>query len=219
MYSSEFSGATGTLVGRIVLKGGAPPSLPPLVFDAESSEGCCETPMDDTNRSLVVDASGGIAWAVIEAKVRGAEVDGAGRVVALDQRCCRYEPHVVVVPKGGTMRYLNSDGITHNVHNFARKNSLLNNNVPAGSDFEVEVPYDEVIEHKCDIHSWMRSFVYVAEYPFTDVSGLDGSFEIAGLPPGEHSVTVWHESTRRGRVKAEITAGGRTEITIELSRK
>jgi plastocyanin len=114
----------------------------------------------------------------------------------LDQRGCRYTPRVIGVQVGQPVQILNSDRTFHNVHAVGQTNSEFNVAQPSVgmtmthtfTTREVMVPF------KCDVHLWMHAWVGVLDHPFFAVTTADGSFSLAGLPPGTYTVEAWHES-------------------------
>ena len=70
---------------------------------------------------------------------------------------------------------------------------------------------------KCDVHPWMSARVYVLDHPFFAVTGADGRFEIAGLPPGEHHVVFSHPflGERRRKVATADDAAAEVDVTFE----
>jgi plastocyanin len=211
--------ANGTITGKIVFDGKLP-EVKPLAIKAEQAKGCCadDETVSDVDRSLVVDKDGGIAYVVVTLEVAGEERDVEELVTELDQRKCRFEPHVVVVPAGSSIAYANSDSISHNIHTYAIKNESLNKAVPAGTNLKQKLEKPEAVKIACDIHPWMTSYVYVTDENRWAVSGTDGKFEIKDVPPGTYKLTIWHE--RLGREKAEVTVGedGTSEpVEVKLS--
>jgi plastocyanin len=170
--------------------------------------------MDTSDRSLRVSADGGVADVVVTIKAKGAEAAGAGQVFEMDQKCCMFEPHVLLVPAGATLRYKNSDGATHNVHLDAKKNAKVNNNLAPGSTLDLPVPKDDEIGVSCDIHTWMKAAVIVSKYATAGVSGADGRFEIDGVPPGEWTVEIWGERAKAldKQLKVKVEAGATTTV-------
>ncbi|HVS19761.1 MAG TPA: carboxypeptidase regulatory-like domain-containing protein [Planctomycetota bacterium] len=210
----SFSGNGGT-----VLWLGNAPGPRTLVIDAEASKGCHEGgPVDSTDRSLLVDILGGVANVVIE--VEGAQAEVGDDPYVMDQEGCRYEPHVLVVPAGATVEYRNSDSVGHNVHTYARRNDSMNKTVAAnGGETQVYAKTDQ-IEVKCDIHPWMRAWVVVSDASLFAVSGSDGSFELPGLPPGEHKVSCWHEELGKASGKIVVGEDGSiAELDLALTKK
>src|SRR5438270_338407 len=49
---------------------------------------------------------------------------------------------------------------------------------------------------KCDVHGWMNSYVGVLTHPFFAISDTNGHYEIKGVPPGEYTLELWHESSK-----------------------
>src|SRR5690606_24399358 len=72
-----------------------------------------------------------------------------------------------------------------------------------------------MVRFKCDVHSWMAAWVGVTTHPFFAVTGEDGSFRIAGLPPGTYTIEAWHE--RFGTKTADLTLDARQEATLAFA--
>lgn len=205
---------TATVSGRVLIDSmaegsvafeGEKPEVKPLVIDESKSEGCVHGGghMDKTDRSMLIGEGGGIANVVVSVDVKGAKVEAPKDPIQMDQKSCRFEPHVMVVPVGTTVEFLNSDTISHNVHTYAGKNDSMNKIIaPNAKETQVLEKADR-IEIKCDVHPWMNSWLVVADTPYTAVTGPDGSFQIPGLPAGTHKVEYWHEKLGKG--KGEIT--------------
>ena len=208
------------LSGRILLEGDRP-RLEPLDIAAKSSEGCCppgET-VDATNRTLLLSKDGGIANVVVTVEVKGAEVRVPDEPLVLDNRRCRFEPHVLVVPVGATVEFSNSDETTHNVHTFALKSSSINETIAAGTRTRMVAKRAERIRVACDIHSWMKGWIYVTDTPFHALTDASGAFSIEGLPPGEHEATLWHERLGKKKITFSIDAEGKTRVDWRMSQQ
>lgn len=137
--------------------------------------------------------------------------------VTIDQRGCLYEPHVAGAQTGQPILYVNSDPVMHNVH--ATSNSAGGWNfatATAGSRNTVRVVKPQVmVDVRCDIHPWMRSYLGAVDHPYFAVTGADGRFTLRDLPPGDYVVGAWHE--RFGTREARVTLGAKETKTVDVA--
>jgi plastocyanin len=200
---------TGSVTGKVVFDG-KPAAAKPLTIGAEQSVGCCPegVDMDTTDRSLMVGADGGIANVVVTIEIDGMKAEIPGEALKLDQSKCHFEPHILVVPVGGKVAYLNSDTVSHNIHTYGKKNDGINKTVSGGTSVEQELGKAEAIKVACDIHPWMSSYIVVTDASVWATTKADGSFEIAGLAPGDYKIKLWHEKLGKGSAEATVGADG-----------
>jgi plastocyanin len=187
---------------------GAPPA--PAALEVTKDRPVCGTSQPD--ESLLV-AGGGLANAVVQVLVPGAPAEA--RTVTLDQRGCRYVPHVIVAPVGSTLEIRSADPILHSVHGYQGK----------GTAFDVPVPYEDrgvprtlaragTIRVVCDVHAWMSAWVIVTETPYAGVTDAAGRFAIAAVPAGTWDAIVWHERLGERRAKVTVPASGAAALEI-----
>ena len=206
----------GALFGRVVFDGPTP-AIPPLSIDAERAAGCDHAgPLDPADPRLLIDPSGGIANAVITVRVPGQSLESAGQVIELVERGCRFEPHVTVVAAGATVRFRNADPIAHELRAESRKNPASSQAIAPGGAFEQVYPAADVVAVRCEFHPWASAWIAVSDTPFTALSQRDGSFQIHGLPPGEHALEVWHETLGRSRHVGRVSADTTSRLEIRL---
>jgi plastocyanin len=138
--------------------------------------------------------------------------------VFLDQRQCSFTPRVILVPAGGTVEFLNSDRLLHNIHSTGKSNPVFNRTQPKGRTIPITFAKPEVVRIGCDLHGWMRAWIVVMEHPFHAVTGASGEFAIPSVPPGKYTLNVWHETL--GMVTKDVTVGETDATTIiEIGRR
>jgi len=201
----------------VVLNGGAAPEPKPIPINIDQYV-CGKT---RESEDLIVGANRGIRWAVVSLQTAppGARSEPPSKPVQVDQQQCVYVPRVVLVPVGGTVEFLNSDRLLHNLHSVSTANPTFNRTQPKGRPISVVFSKPEIVRVDCDLHSWMRAWVVVAEHRFYAVTGPNGEFVLDNVPPGTHTLKVWHEAL--GTVTREVTVGDKDTkgVIIEMGKK
>ena len=192
----------GKIVGRVSTS--AVGLLPPLTVTTNQDVCGQEVP----NESLFVDASGGLANAVVT--VVGLP---AGEVVSptITNAGCQFSPRVQLGRPGGEIQITSIDEVLHTSHAYADDNrSLFNVAIPIpGLTITRQLTARGVIRLVCDTHTWMRGFV-IASTDLSAVTTLDGAFVLDNIPAGTYDIRIWHEyfgvSNHTVTVEAEETA-------------
>ena len=130
--------------------------------------------------------------------------------VELDQKNCRYHPHVFGLMVGQPMRIVNSDPTLHNIHAIPGTNQEFNTAQPIQGmkiDHVFTAKEEKVIvPFKCDVHGWMNAYAGVLDHPYFAVTGEDGKFSIKNLPPGTYKLTAWHEKAGTKTIDITVAA-------------
>jgi len=200
------------LTGTVVVSGRAPDTQKvPVTID----QYVCGTEKDAGD--LLLSPRKGLKNAVvwIENPPADAAAPTQPAKVEMDQNGCVFIPRVVVVPAGGTVDFLNSDRLLHNIHATPKLNVSFNRTQPKSRTIPITFAKPEIVRINCDLHSWMVGWVVVAAHPYYAITGADGQFAFENLPPGKYNLQVWHE--RLGTVQASATVGTQPErVTIEM---
>jgi plastocyanin len=137
--------------------------------------------------------------------------------VVLDQDGCHYKPHVLGIQTNQKFQVKNSDPTAHNVNVQPKGNPAWNQSQPPNAPV-IEKTFtraETLIPVKCNQHPWMKAWIGVLKHPFYAVSKEDGSFEIAGVPPGKYTVTAWHE--KYGEKTMDVTVGDKGSATADFT--
>ena len=215
------AGPEGKLAGKVRFEGERPEKKP-LLVEPVKAKGCCPEGenVDATDPRLLIAEDGGLANVVVTIDVPGAKLVVPEKPFEIDQKKCSFEPHVTVVPAGSKVVFLNSDSVTHNVRTLSAKNEGINKTTTPGGREELLLARGDRVQVVCDYHPWMSSWIVVSETPYSAVTKADGSFEIAGLPPGTYSATFWQE--KLGKQKLDVTVkpdGSCDPLEVKMSEK
>jgi plastocyanin len=138
--------------------------------------------------------------------------------ITLDQKGCRYTPHIFGVQVGQPVEIVNSDPTLHNIHATPKANREFNNGQPIqGMKMSHNFTAKEVmVPFKCDVHGWMNAYVGVLDHPFFGVTDASGKFSLKGLPPGTYTIEAWHEKAGATTQSVTIAAKETKDITFAL---
>jgi len=139
--------------------------------------------------------------------------------VLLAHRGCQFVPHVLAMQLSQTLKLTNEDATTHNTHFRPKDNKDWNQSQPESSQpLEKKFATPEVlIPVRDNQHPWQKAYVSILSHPFFAVSARNGSYQIAGLPPGQYTVVAWHE--RFGEQRAEISVGVSEQKNLDFTFK
>jgi len=124
--------------------------------------------------------------------VPGKKFDSPAQHVTVDQRNMKFIPHTVVIQRGTTVDFLNSDQVVHNVYwpsiggNKALRHSLTI--VSPGEKKSFEFDNVGAAQLLCNLHSDMVGYIVIVPTPYFTLTGSDGTFTIKGVPPGTYTL-------------------------------
>jgi len=170
---------------------------------------------------LLLSSNNGIRNAVVSLQniPPGAKRNWNFPAAKMDQKQCAFIPRVVIVPVGGTVEFLNSDRLLHNVRSAGKENPPFNRAQPHARSISFAFKQPELLRVDCDLHSWMRGWVVVADHPFYAVTNEQGEFILDNVPRGKYTLQVWQESL--GNVTQEVVVGdkGTTTVSVAMGKK
>jgi plastocyanin len=137
----------------------------------------------------------------------------------IDQKECRYHPHVFGMRVGQPLEIVNSDPTLHNIHAMPKSNQEFNNGQPIqGMKMNHTFTAKEVmVPFKCDVHGWMNAYVGVLDHPYFAVTTENGAFELKSLPPGTYTIEAWHE--KLGSTTQSVTVAAKDSKEVNFTFK
>ncbi|HWO41173.1 MAG TPA: carboxypeptidase regulatory-like domain-containing protein [Candidatus Eisenbacteria bacterium] len=175
---------------------------------------------EKTADDLLLSPKNGVQNAVVSVQgLPGAKWKRDLSPVKMDQKKCDFVPRIVLVPAGGTVEFLNSDRLLHNVRSDAKENPAFNRAQPHGRTITITFRSPEILRVDCDLHSWMRGWVVVTEHPFYAITDADGNFALENVPPGKYTLQVWHETLGKATQDVTVTDATPATVTVNMQRK
>jgi hypothetical protein len=203
----------GTIQG-VVKWTGTVPRIPKLPITKNAD--ICDpenTKTRDLER-LIISSQGGVANTVVFLKdvSKGKAMEIPDERWHLDQKNCRYVPHILLVADGSALQIKSSDPILHTVH----MSGAASNNIPfpfQGQYISAVMHEPGVVNLKCNAgHVWMNAEVIVVKNPYYAVTDESGNFKLTDVPPGEYEIEAWHEGWRIISEESVLDVSSQVEV-------
>lgn len=209
----------GSIQGVVHFEGKPPARIP---IDTSMDPACALAGSQQTEQ-IVVD-SGKLAnvYIYVKAGAPPSKAPAGTAPVVLDQKGCRYIPHVIALQQGGSVEFRNSDPTMHNVHTLPAPGapSIDVSQGPMGAPqtrvFNTPVV---MLPVRCNNHPWMSAFINVADTPYFAVSDSGGSFRIANLPPGTYTLAAVQEKLGEQDIQITVPANGTANAEFHFGAK
>lgn len=134
----------------------------------------------------------------------------------LAQQDTAFTPNLLIVPVGTTVQFPNRDSFFHNVFSYSSNARFDLGRYPRGESKEVTFAEAGVVKVYCEVHESMRAAVVVVQNPFSAVVGRDGTFRMANVPAGRHTIVVWHHDGGVREVQVDVRAGAVTPVQLRF---
>jgi Carboxypeptidase regulatory-like domain len=204
----------GAIAGVVTWSGPVPkiPKLPitknPDVCDPDSLK------TRDLERLLINPDGDGVANTVVYLRgiTKGKAMDLPEAREQLNQKSCRYVPHIMIVPQGKPLKIESTDPVLHTVQMFGAST----NNIPfpfQNQFIPVMMLHNGVVELKCNAgHVWMNANVLVVKHPYYAVTDEHGAYKLSDVPPGEYEIVAWHEGWQVQSEARVLDVGAQVEV-------
>lgn len=209
--------SAATVSGTVKFDGAAPKAAK---IDMSQDANCKGT---NTAEGVVV-SDGHLANVFVYVKegLGGRTFDTPKEEVTLNQSGCKYHPHVLGAMAGQTIKVVNGDPTTHNIHPVPHAGSgnreWNESQAPQAAPLEKSFAREEImLPVQCQQHPWMKMYISVVKSPFYAVSGPDGKYELKGLPPGDYTLAFVHE--KLGEQDQKVTLAAKDSKTVDMSFK
>ena len=152
--------------------------------------------------------------------IPGKKFDLPAQHASVDQRNSVFIPHTIVILRGTTVDFLNSDHVAHNVYwpsiNGEKRLRHSLTIVSPGQKKSFQFNDLGTAQILCNIHHDMAAYVVVVPTPYFALTGNDGTFTIKNVPPGTYALKTWSEDGKPTTQTITVTdATTSVELTVK----
>jgi plastocyanin len=151
--------------------------------------------------------------------VPGKTFEAPAKHAVMDQKHLEFIPHVLVVLKGTTVDFLNSDATLHNVFwtDIGGNKKLARNLGTWPQGQKKSFTFDNLgsVALLCNVHPEMSGYVLVSPTPYFATTDASGEYEIKDVPAGKYTVKTWSEEGKPTTESVDVSGGTATlDLTV-----
>jgi plastocyanin len=208
----------GNVSGKVLFDGKKPQQKK---IDMDEEPSCAKLHQGAVfDEVITVNSNGTLAnvFVYIKQGLEGKQFEPPADPAVIDQKGCWFNPRVLGIQVGQTLKVVNSDPLTHNIHPLAQINRDWNQSqAPGAAPLTRRFAQSEVmIRVKCNIHSWMHAWIGSVAHPYFAVTGEDGSFQLRNVPPGTYTIEAWQEELGRQEHQVTLEPSGKSDIVFKF---
>ena len=190
----------------------AAPALDPLSIFKDNKEDACGVSATRPSERVIVGEDRGLANCVVYLKEIASGKDwpeamrSEDRKSLINQKGCKYAPHIMWVRPETQIAVGSEDNAEHNIHAYRESMADTQFNftsAPFKSNDDTEAAFLKKTGKyivKCDIHPWMSAYIFVAPNPYHDITAAPaaegrkcGEYVLENVPEGTYTLVFWHE--------------------------
>ena len=150
--------------------------------------------------------------------IAGKDFPAPAQHITINQKDLMFVPHIVVIQKGTTVEFLNSDSVAHNVFwPSISGNKKLGHNLgtwPQGQRQSFKFDNPGIIPLFCNVHPDMGGYIVVSPTPYFAQTDDAGNYKIKDVPDGSYTVVVWHEGAKNQSKPVTVAGGAKADFTL-----
>lgn len=136
----------------------------------------------------------------------------------MDQKGLLFQPHILVVPQGATVDFLNSDTVAHNVFwpsvGGDKKAGHNLGTWPKGEKKAWKFDHPGAAQLFCNVHPEMSGAIVVSPTPYYAETDKSGNYKIENVPDGQYNVVAWHEGAKQQSKPVAVKGDAKADFTL-----
>jgi plastocyanin len=127
----------------------------------------------------------------------------------------RFEPELLTIARGQTVRFSNEEETYHRIFSSSTGNVFDLGLLKTGDARDVALDHAGAVRVYCRLHPWEAGVIFVAPTPHFQTLEPPGRYTIAGVPPGDYRLATWADVLHSA--DDVVTVRPRRATSVELA--
>jgi hypothetical protein len=210
-----YSGPVGGIRGLVTVSGDPPPTLQEVAAKIPDT---CPRALEMQRKLFRQGLERSLADVLITVTEYQGFIKPRSDAVRVEARGCAFDANVIAMVYGQRLDVYSRDNQPYMPRLIGVPSYTLRVAMPGGGPVPVFPPKPGRYLLVEETRDYMRSELYVLNYPTFDVTGLDGAFEITGIPAGDAKVTAfWPALGKVSEQRVNIQSGVTQDLKFEFA--
>jgi len=213
-HEAPYSGPTGSVRGVVTVKGDAPPALTAVTEKIPDS---CKDARLVYGRLFREGMMRSLGDALVTVSGYKGFVPAKGDAIRVEGKDCAWNARTFVLTYGQRLDVFSKDRTSYVPRLMGSEMKAEMVAVPGSGPVKLypQVPGRYTLVDS--MHIWATAEVFVLKYPTAAVTGMDGKFEIKGVPVGEVTVSALMPAAMQvAQKKVKVEADKTVEVSLEI---
>ncbi|MCF2949206.1 methylamine utilization protein [Paraglaciecola aquimarina] len=121
-------------------------------------------------------------------------------ILVMDQINKQFEPHILIVNKGQTVKFPNSDNIRHHIYSFSKPKPFEIRMYQGGESKNLRFEESGIVILGCNIHDQMLGYIYITD---NEVAKITNSLGQVTLDIKASEVQLWHARLSNNHIERQ----------------
>jgi plastocyanin len=150
-----------------------------------------------------------------------AGLEPTSKTAVMDQVDIRFVPHILLIQKGMSVEFPNSDVVAHHVYSFSKPNNFVLPLYKGEVHEPVAFAHDGVVTIGCNIHDEMLAYIVVVDTNAYAMTDSQGEVQLTTSDPiSDYDINIWSPRIKddKEQLKRRLSDGDLQNVVFTLKK-